>query len=81
MSFLDSSSTLYTLSFSNYGRIYQDKSFIEISDECREIVEILEPQKLNMIKILTNYILVLKMKFLKKIVYKELIYPYLEEIP
>ena len=26
---------LYTLSNSNYGRIYQDKPFIEISDECR----------------------------------------------
>ena len=30
-------SVLYTLSNSNYGRIYQDKPFIEISDECREI--------------------------------------------
>ena len=30
-------SALYTLSNSNYGKIYQDKSFIEISDECREI--------------------------------------------
>ena len=30
-------SALYTLSNSNYGRIYQDKPFIEISDECREI--------------------------------------------
>ena len=27
-------SVLYTLSNSNYGRIYQDKPFIEISDEC-----------------------------------------------
>ena len=34
-------SALYTLSNSNYGRIYQDKPFIEISDECREIVEII----------------------------------------
>ena len=28
-------SALYTLSNSNYGKIYQDKTFIEISDECR----------------------------------------------
>ena len=42
-------SALYTLSNSNYGRIYQDKSFIEISDECREIIEIIEPQKLDRI--------------------------------
>ena len=42
-------SALYTLSNSNYGRIYQDKPFIEISDECREIVEIIEPQKLDKI--------------------------------
>ena len=34
-------SALYTLSNSNYGRIYQDKPFIEISDECRKIAEIL----------------------------------------
>ena len=34
-------SALYTLSNSNYGKIYQDKSFIEISDECKEIDEII----------------------------------------
>ena len=53
-------SALYTLSNSNYGRIYQDKPFIEISDECREIAEIIEPQKLDRIEIPTNYILSLK---------------------
>ena len=42
-------SALYTLSNSNYGKIYQDKSFIELSDECREIVEIIELQKLDRI--------------------------------
>ena len=50
-------SALYTLSNSNYGRIYQDKPFIEISDECREIAEIIEPQKLE---IPANYILSLE---------------------
>ena len=38
----------------------QDKSFIEISDECRENVEIIEPQKLDRIEIPTNYILSLE---------------------
>ena len=51
------SSALYTLSNSNFGQIYQDKSFIEISDECREIVEIIESQYLDRIEIPTNYIL------------------------
>ena len=32
---------LYTLSNSNYGKFYQDKPFIEISDECKEIAEII----------------------------------------
>ena len=32
---------LYILSNSNYGKIYQDKLFIEISDECKEIAEII----------------------------------------
>ena len=32
---------LYTLSNSNYEKIYQDKPFIEISDECKEIAEII----------------------------------------
>ena len=36
-------SALYTLTNSNYGKIYQDKPFIEINDECREIAEIIEP--------------------------------------
>ena len=40
--------------------IYQDKPFIEISDECREIAEIIEPQKLDRIEIPTNYILSLE---------------------
>ena len=53
-------SALYTLSNSNYGRIYQDKLFIEISDECKEIVEIIEPQKLDIIEIPANYILSLE---------------------
>ena len=53
-------SALYTLSNSNYGRIYQDKPFIEISDECREIAEIIEPQKLDIIEIPANYILSLE---------------------
>ena len=53
-------SVLYTLSNSNYGRIYQDKLFIEISDECREIVEIIEPQKLDIIEIPANYIVSLE---------------------
>ena len=44
----------------NYGKIYQDKSFIKISDECREITEIIEPQKLDIIEIPTNYILSLE---------------------
>ena len=34
-------SALYTLSNSNYGKIYQDKPFIKISDECKEIIEII----------------------------------------
>ena len=42
-------SAFYLLSNSNYRRIYQDKTFIEISDECREIAEIIEPQKLDRI--------------------------------
>ena len=42
-------SVLYTLSNSNYEKIYQDKSFIEISDECKETIEIIEPQKLDRI--------------------------------
>ena len=42
-------SALCILTNSNYGRIYQDKPFIEISDECREIAEIIEPQKLDRI--------------------------------
>ena len=42
-------SALYTLSNSNYGRIYQGKPFIEISEECREIVEMIETQKLDII--------------------------------
>ena len=53
-------SVLYTLSNSNYGRIYQDKPFIEICDECREIAEIIEPQNLDRIEISTNYILSLE---------------------
>ena len=53
-------SYLYTLSNSNYRKIYQDKPFIEISDECREIAEIIEPQKLDIIEIPTNYILSLE---------------------
>ena len=53
-------SALYTLSNSNYGKIYQDKPFTEISDECREIAEIIEPQKLDIIEIPTNYILSLE---------------------
>ena len=53
-------SALYTLTNSSYGRIYQDKPFIEISDECREIIKIIEPQKLDRIDISTNYILSLE---------------------
>ena len=53
-------SALYTLLNSNYGRIGQDKPFIEISDECREIAEIIEPQKLDRIEIPANYILSLE---------------------
>ena len=53
-------SALYTLSTSNYGRIHQDKLFIEISDECKEIAEIIEPQKLERIEIPANYILSLE---------------------
>ena len=53
-------SALYTLLNSNYGRIYQDKPFIKISDECRETAEIIEPQKLDIIEIPTNYILSLE---------------------
>ena len=53
-------SALYTLSNLNYGRIYQDKPFIEISDECKEIAEIIEPQKLDRIEIPANYILSLE---------------------
>ena len=58
-------SALYILTNSNYGRIYQDKLFIKISDECREIAEVIEPQKLDMIEIQTNYILSLKDNSLK----------------
>ena len=53
-------SALYTLTNSNYGRIYQDKPFIKISDKCREIAKIIEHQKLEIIKIPTNYILSLE---------------------
>ena len=53
-------SDLYTLLNSSYGRIYQDNPFIEISDECREIIEIIEPQKLDRIEIPENYILSLE---------------------
>ena len=53
-------SALYTLSNSNYGKIYQHKSFIEISDKCRENSEIIEPQKLDKIEIPANYILSLE---------------------
>ena len=42
-------SLLYTLSNSNYGINYQDKPFIEISDEFRKTAEIIEPQKLDRI--------------------------------
>ena len=59
-------SVLYTLSNSNYGRIYQDKLFIEISDECREIAENIEPQKLDIIEIPTNYILSLEDNILEE---------------
>ena len=72
-------SSLYTLSNSNYRKIYQDKPFIEISDECREFTEIIEPQKLDIIEIPTNYILSLEDVILEE--YKELICPYLGEIP
>ena len=51
---------LCTLSNTNYGRIYQDNSFIEISDECKEIAEIIEPKKLDIREIPTNYILSLE---------------------
>ena len=53
-------SALYTLSNSNYGKFYKDKPCFKISDECREIVEIIEPQKLDKIEIPTNYILSLE---------------------
>ena len=53
-------SALYTLTNSNHGRIYQDKPFIEINGECREIAEIIEPQKLDKMEIPTNYILSLE---------------------
>ena len=51
---------LCAISNSNYGKIYQDKSFIEISDECKEIVEIIECKKFDIIEIPTNYILSLE---------------------
>ena len=51
---------LYTLSNSNYGKIYQNKPFIEINDECKEIAEIIEPQKFDIIEIPKNYILSLE---------------------
>ena len=53
-------SAFCTLSNSNYRRIYQDKPFTEISDECREFSKIIEPQKLYIIEIPTNYILSLE---------------------
>ena len=53
-------SALYTLTNSNYGRIYQDKPFIVINDECKEIAEIIEHQKLDIKEIPTNYILILE---------------------
>ena len=34
-------SALYTLSNSYYEKIYQDQPFIEINDECKEIVKII----------------------------------------
>ena len=59
-------SVLYTLSNSNYGKIYLEKPFIEISDECREIVKIIEPQKLDKIEIPTNYVLSLEDNILEE---------------
>ena len=59
-------SALYTLSNSNYGKIYKDKSFIEISDECKEIAEIIEPQKLDRIEIPINCILSLENDILEE---------------
>ena len=59
-------SALYTLSNSNYGRIYQDKPFIEINEECRKIAKIIEPQKLDIIEIPTNYILSLEDNILEE---------------
>ena len=53
-------SALYTLLNSNYETFYQDKPLIEISDKCREIIEIIDPQKLDIIEIPTNYILSLE---------------------
>ena len=53
-------SALYTPTNSNYEIIYQDKSFIEISDEYKEIAEIMEPQKFDRIEIPINYILSLE---------------------
>ena len=59
-------SAFYTILNSNYERIYQDKPFIEISDECREIAKIVAPQKLDIIEIPTNYILSLKDNILEE---------------
>ena len=53
-------SALYALSNSNNEKIYQDKPFIEIDDECREIAEIIESQKFDKIEIPINYILSLE---------------------
>ena len=36
------------------------EEFTKISDECREIAEIFEPQKLDILEIPTNYILILE---------------------
>ena len=68
-------SALYTLSNSNYGRIYQDKLFIKITDECRKIAEIIEPQKLDKIEIPTNYILSLEVNIPKEYCIKRIDLP------
>ena len=73
-------SAMYTLSKSNYGRIHQDKPFIEINDECRKIAEIIEPQNLDMIELPTNYILSLEDNIPEEDYIQIIDFPYLEEI-
>ena len=52
--------TMYYSALYIHYQIQIIEEFTKISDECREIAEIFEPQKLDIIEIPTNYILSLE---------------------